>query len=252
MGALANDVGFLPTASFCGRLRGEFLNMTAVICGNRLGRGLVRPGGAAFDVDAAMIEDLTARMAQAERDILETMDETFSTPSVTSRYENTGVVSAAVVADLGLVGMAARSCGVARDARADHPLGRYVEDRPETAVWPTGDVMARAIVRRLEIERSIAYVKGLLGRLPDGPARVAVDNRSLRPNHMAVALTEGWRGEIAHVTVTDERGRFARYKIVDPSFHNWSAMAMALRGGQISDFPLCNKSFNLSYCGFDL
>jgi Ni,Fe-hydrogenase III large subunit len=69
---------------------------------------------------------------------------------------------------------------------------------------------------------------------------------------MAFSLVEGWRGEIAHVAVTDPHGRLARYKIVDPSFHNWSGLAMALRGEQISDFPLCNKSFNLSYCGFDL
>ena len=69
---------------------------------------------------------------------------------------------------------------------------------------------------------------------------------------LVVSLVEGWRGEIGHVAVTDERGRFARYKVVDPSFHNWTGLAMALRDRQISDFPLCNKSFNLSYCGHDL
>jgi Ni,Fe-hydrogenase III large subunit len=74
----------------------------------------------------------------------------------------------------------------------------------------------------------------------------------MRPESLAVSLVEGWRGEIVHVAITDARGKFARYKIVDPSFHNWSGLAMALRGEQISDFPLCNKSFNLSYCGFDL
>jgi Ni,Fe-hydrogenase III large subunit len=65
-------------------------------------------------------------------------------------------------------------------------------------------------------------------------------------------MTEGWRGEICHVAITDDTGKFARYKITDPSFHNWMGLAMALRDEQISDFPLCNKSFNLSYCGFDL
>ena len=72
------------------------------------------------------------------------------------------------------------------------------------------------------------------------------------PNSLAVTLAEGWRGEICHVAMTDERGRLARYKVVDPSFHNWIGLAMAMRGQQISDFPLCNKSFNLSYCGHDL
>ncbi len=75
---------------------------------------------------------------------------------------------------------------------------------------------------------------------------------ALAPDMLAVALTEGWRGETCHVAITDDFGRFATYKIVDPSFHNWTGLAMALRDQQVSDFPLCNKSFNLSYCGHDL
>jgi Ni,Fe-hydrogenase III large subunit len=114
----------------------------------------------------------------------------------------------------------------------------------------SGDVFARAYVRWLEIERSIEYVQSQLGELPRGPAR-----RDCPPNRGAsfvVSMVEGWRGEICHVAITDDQGRFAAYKIVDPSFHNWTGLAMALRNQQISDFPLCNKSFNLSYCGFDL
>jgi len=65
-------------------------------------------------------------------------------------------------------------------------------------------------------------------------------------------LTEGWRGEVCHVAITDEAGRFTRYKITDPSFHNWPALGAVMAGNQISDFPLCNKSFNLSYAGHDL
>ena len=86
--------------------------------------------------------------------------------------------------------------------------------------------------------------------LPAGELLIPCDTP--RGERIAVALTEGWRGEICHVAITDAAGRFARYKITDPSFHNWSGLAMALRNEQISDFPLCNKSFNLSYCGFDL
>ena len=88
-------------------------------------------------------------------------------------------------------------------------------------------------------------------QLPDGPVR-GVSTRASWPDHLAVSLVEGWRGEICHVALTDAPGRFAAYKIVDPSFHNWIGLAMALREQQISDFPLCNKSFNLSYCGHDL
>jgi len=89
-----------------------------------------------------------------------------------------------------------------------------------------------------------------LQAFPDGP--ICAEAGALKPEHLAVTLVEGWRGEICHVALTDAQGRFSRYKIVDPSFHNWSGLALALRNQQISDFPLCNKSFNLSYCGHDL
>ncbi len=113
-----------------------------------------------------------------------------------------------------------------------------------------GDVFARGNVRRREIYASLALVRQCLKRLPDGPLQVPLG--PLAANSLAVSLCEGWRGEVVHAALTDAAGRIVRYKIVDPSFHNWSGLALALRGQQISDFPLCNKSFNLSYCGFDL
>ena len=113
-----------------------------------------------------------------------------------------------------------------------------------------GDVLARALIRLLESERSVEFVADQLERLPGGPARVEVG--PLAPGALVVSMVEGWRGEIAHVALTDGEGRFATYKVKDPSFHNWFGLAMALRDGQISDFPLCNKSFNLSYAGHDL
>jgi Ni,Fe-hydrogenase III large subunit len=94
------------------------------------------------------------------------------------------------------------------------------------------------------------FIREQLRQLPAGGHRAKMS--SLGHSQIAVALTEGWRGAICHVAITDDTGRFQRYKVVDPSFHNWPGLAMALRGQQISDFPLCNKSFNLSYCGFDL
>jgi Ni,Fe-hydrogenase III large subunit len=102
----------------------------------------------------------------------------------------------------------------------------------------------------MEIQRSIAFIFDQLKALPDGPARSEIG--TLAADSAVVSLTEGWRGEICHTALTDAHGRFAHYKIVDPSFHNWMGLALALRNQQISDFPLCNKSFNLSYCGHDL
>jgi Ni,Fe-hydrogenase III large subunit len=149
-----------------------------------------------------------------------------------------------------MVGPAARACGVELDVRHDFPAGIYRFAQVPVSTWSTGDVFARAYLRRLEIQRSVAFIRNELKSLPDGPLRNDVGR--MRPEHLAVSVVEGWRGEICHVALTDAEGRFARYKIVDPSFHNWTGLALALRDQQISDFPLCNKSFNLSYCGYDL
>jgi len=151
---------------------------------------------------------------------------------------------------LGLVGVAARACGLVRDVRLHHPTGAWRGAFDSVIIEETGDVHARARVRRREIQTSLELLNRGLKDLPSGAPRVPPGR--MRPDSLAVSLVEGWRGEIVHVAITDAQGKFARYKIVDPSFHNWSGLAMALRGEQISDFPLCNKSFNLSYCGFDL
>ncbi len=250
LGALAGDVGFLPTASYCGRLRGDFLNMTAVLCGSRFGRGLVRPGGTAFDVDAARVAELQELLDAAERDVADAARLLWSAPSAMARFEDTGRIGRDVAVELGLVGPAARACGLRRDVRKTHPTGIFQMVHIPLSIVESGDVFARAYVRWLEIERSVEYVRTQLGELPRGETR-----RECPPPKgasFAVSLVEGWRGEICHVALTDDQGRLSAYKVVDPSFHNWTGLAMALRDQQISDFPLCNKSFNLSYCGHDL
>ena len=250
LGALAGDVAFLPTASFCGRVRGDFLNLTASLCGSRLGRAMVRPGGVGFDVTPQMVADLNARLDAAERDARGAVDLLWDTSSVMSRFEDTGVVASAMAEEIGLVGVAARASGLHRDVRQDHPSGLYRMVHVPISVADTGDVFARARVRWLECVRSITFVREQLASLPEGAVRREVGD--LRPERLVVAMVEGWRGEIAHVATTDAEGALASYKVVDPSFHNWTGLAMALRETAISDFPLCNKSFNLSYCGFDL
>jgi Ni,Fe-hydrogenase III large subunit len=249
IGALAGDIGFLPTSSFCGRLRGDYLNMSAAICGSRFGRGLVRPGGVACDVAPELARDLLQRLEPVARDTHGAMELFFDTPSVLARLEGIGRISTDTAGELGLVGVAAKACGLVRETRLHHPTDAW-KSFDTVIIEEAGDVFARANVRRREINSSLDLVRQMLKKIPDGPTRIPIG--TLRPSAMAFSLVEGWRGEIAHVAVTDPHGRLARYKIVDPSFHNWSGLAMALRGEQISDFPLCNKSFNLSYCGFDL
>ena len=250
LGALAGDVGYLPTASFCGRLRGDFLNLTALLCGSRFGRGFVRPGGVAFDLEAARVAELGDRLDRTLKDVAGAVGLLWESPSVLARFEETGPVSREVAEALGLVGVAARASGLERDVRFDFPAGISRLAQIPVSSWQSGDVFARAWVRWLEIQRSAEFIRDQLRALPDGPIRIAVG--PLFPDQLVVSLVEGWRGEICHVAVTDGDGRLAHYKVVDPSFHNWMGLAMALRDQEISDFPLCNKSFNLSYCGHDL
>ena len=250
LGALAGDVGFLPTSSYCGRLRGDFLNMTARLCGSRFGRGLVRPGGVAFDADGTRTEELLKSLQTAMSDVTSAVGLLWDSSSVMSRFEDTGKVSLEVCEELGLVGPAARACGAEGDIRNDFPLGIYRFSHIPVSTANTGDVFARAYVRWLEIQRAADFVREQLQMLAGGttlttPGELAADS-------FVVSLVEGWRGKICHVAMTDERRRITRYKVIDPSFHNWMGLAMALRNQQISDFPLCNKSFNLSYCGHDL
>ncbi|MBI2606476.1 MAG: NADH-quinone oxidoreductase subunit C [Deltaproteobacteria bacterium] len=261
LGALAADVGYLPTASFCGGLRGDFLNLTARICGSRLGRKLLRPGGVCFDLPENAAVEFTRSLEGALRHVNEAAELLWSRSSVLGRFEHVGVVSAETCTDLGLVGPVARACGVKNDVRADFPSGIYRHAKVAVATHAGGDVFSRARVRWLEIQESGRLIRSLLSELAEGLAEGPILHEAFRagraapvlaPDRLVVSLVEGWRGEICHVLITDRNGRIARYKVIDPSFHNWSGLEMALRNQQISDFPLCNKSFNLSYCGHDL
>ncbi|MDR3074020.1 MAG: NADH-quinone oxidoreductase subunit C [Deltaproteobacteria bacterium] len=259
LGALAGDVGFLPTASYCGRIRGDFLNMTAALCGNRFGRGLVRPGGTAFDLDGPLALDLAERVRKAHRDVRGAAALLFNSTSVTARMMGIGTLSRQAASDMGMVGPAARASNLRLDARVTHPLPHLRGHDLHICTEPSGDVQARAMVRMREISESAAFVSRLLGHLPEGESMAAPFGPSrpahevmLAPLSFGLALVEGWRGEICHAALTDNAGHFCHYAVTDPSFHNWAGLALALRDQEISDFPLCNKSFNLSYCGHDL
>jgi Ni,Fe-hydrogenase III large subunit len=221
-----------------------------MLCGNRFGRGLVRPGGCRHDLDPARAAILLERLNVALADTVQAVAWFWDAASVRARLENVGQIFPAQAAGIGLVGPAARACGLVRDVRYDHASGWYRFAQAPVTVWPDGDVFARARVRSLEIQRSGEFLREQLAAPPEGGLLDALP--SALPDTLAVALVEGWRGEVCHVALTDSEGQFRRYKITDPSFHNWIGLALSLRGTAISDFPICNKSFNLSYCGFDL
>jgi Ni,Fe-hydrogenase III large subunit len=244
LGALAGDVGFLPTASFCGRIRGEFLNLSASICGSRFGRGMMKPGGVPFTLNDK--NGFCEILNRAYRDAQGAVGLLWESTMVLDRFSNTGVLDKKTAIDLGIVGPPARASGVKTDNRA------FDKAYPDfnVPVLESGDVLARAKIRWMEVESSFDFIKKTVEKIHhpivnDIPLKTAADT-------FAASFVEGWRGEICHIAITDSQGKFAKYKIIDPSFHNWTALAMVLRDEEISDFPLCNKSFNLSYCGFDL
>ncbi|ACN16959.1 HyfG [Desulforapulum autotrophicum HRM2] len=251
LGAISGDVGFLPTMSYCGRIRGDALNLTAMICGNRFGRGLVIPGGTAWDITHAQTGELLRRLDEIHADAHSAIELMLNTPSVLARLENTGQVPTQTAREIGLVGLAARASGLKQDVRTSHPYENYRLTPLPVITRKTGDCLARAQIRWGEIQASFKFIRTLLADLPGGEVANLWEGK-LPPQKMATILVEGWRGEICHTAATDSAGKFSFYKIVDPSFHNWFGVSLALRNQQISDFPLCNKSFNLSYCGHDL
>ncbi len=250
LGAIAGDVAYLPAAADFGRLRGECLNLLMSLSGNRYGRGLLRPGGVLFDLDAPLVAEFRESLARLAERLEPVARGFFSNASVQGRLEGVGVVPRALCRELGFVGPVARACEISRDVRHDHPWGVFrFAHIPVSTTW-AGDVFARAYLRWLEVQRSLPFLEEQVAAVPKGPTQVPMGG--LRLGELSVALAEGWRGEIVHAVVTDQQGRIRRYKVTDPSFHNWDALAAAMPGNQISDFPLCNKSFNLSYAGHDL
>ena len=250
LGAISNDIGYLPATSYFGRMRGDFLNLLLTLTGGRFGKGLLKRGGVAFDIPDGMAGRMLESLARSRAEVADVGEMFFGEPSVLARLEETGVVSAEACRDLGVVGPAARASGVDRDVRQDHAHGFYRFRLIPAIKLDSGDVYARAMMRWLEAQRSLEFLASLIARLPDGP--ISAPCAPAAPGRLAVSLVEGWRGEVCHLARTDGGGTLDWYKVVDPSFHNWMALTMALRGGEISDFPVCNKSFNLSYAGHDL
>jgi Ni,Fe-hydrogenase III large subunit len=250
---LATDIAFLQGGATYGRLRTAIINASMRACGSRFGRGWLRPGGVRFGLDAARRGDLIETLTAFSRDLHQVNDLTLSARSVRSRFQGIGAISAATAADIGMVGFAARASGVARDLRVERP-GRMHRDWPlALRTEPDGDCWARLRLRMTEIDESLAWLGRVLSAPDlDRPLAPAVMGGPLAPERLCVSLREGWRGPVLQVYETSADARLCHVKIQDPSMTNWFGLALALRDNQISDFPLCNKSFDLSYCGNDL
>ena len=252
LSGMCTDVAYQLGSAVYGRLRTPLINYLQKWCGNRLAKGLIRAGKTNYPFTNDLASELKKLLDDYEKDFEDISEELFSMPSVLARFEKTGVVTTEQAATLGTVGMSARMSAISRDIRFSHPHDLYPELHHEPVTKNHGDVYSRGRLRKKEIEQSIGYIRQLIQDLPEENSDK--DNQSLvpSPNSFTISLIEGWRGEICHCAITDESGELIHYKIKDPSFHNWLALALAVRNNEISDFPICNKSFDLSYCGHDL
>jgi Ni,Fe-hydrogenase III large subunit len=251
LAGMATDVAFLQGGATYGRLRTTAINSSMLLCGSRFGRGWLRPGGARASMAASMAAELRANLALIKKDIGIINTHFLAARTVKHRLQGVGTLSKAQAQELGLVGMAARACGVAVDMRTSLPARPYSQRPITSVVEGSGDCWARARLRIREIDASLDWMDATLQRAERLEPSGAVVGQ-LAPGTLAVGVCEGWRGEAVHCLETDSAGALRHYKVQDPSLRNWFGLALAMRDNDISDFPICNKSFDLSYCGNDL
>jgi Ni,Fe-hydrogenase III large subunit/Ni,Fe-hydrogenase III component G len=250
LGYLGNDVSLSFGFFQFWRLKEDLLRMNAAVFGHRYLMDLVVPGGVDRDLaarDAAHVVATLDRIESEVRGLRAIYDEH---AGVQDRFMTTGEIPAGLAARMGLTGLAARASGIRRDLRADHPIAPYDITQVRIATQETGDVAARVAVRFDELSESVRVLRALLARLPEGPVREPVATPPA--GRVGVGWVEGWRGEILVALDTAAGGRIHRLHPHDPSWQNWPLLERAVLGNIVPDFPLINKSFNLSYSGQDL
>ena len=255
LGAISGDIAYLMGASIFGATRTLIINTMLEICGSRFGRGLINVGGVNFDLSDELISTAKQTFSKVEKDVRQMVKTMLKNSSVMSRLEKTGVVSKENAEEIGLVGMAARSCGVELDSRFDFKSEMFNKVAVEKKQYKyVGDVFSRFMLRYNEIKHSFRIIENIFKEYENlkNEQNIVKTNNQLDKNSLSLSIVEGWRGEVIHIALTDNNGNLSRYKIKDPSFNNWYGLALAVRNNGVSDFPLCNKSFNLSYTGNDL
>jgi Ni,Fe-hydrogenase III large subunit len=250
IGALATDVAFTVPASRAQALREGLVRLQDQLFGTRLLRGTIALGGVTRDLPPQACDALRRHLQGFEKQFDGLIGLLVDAGTFTDRVDGTGVLSHQAARDLGIVGMAARASGVDGDLRRDHPNDAYEGLRFEVPIEEGGDVRARLMVRAREIEQSLVILQQVLGALPDTPLAAPLPDR-LPTSTGALGWVEAWRGPCTHWVATDDRGELSRVKITDPSFLNWPGLVQAVPGNIIPDFPVINKSFNLSYSGND-
>lgn len=256
LGNVNIGMAYQLAASVFGTLRTPVINYTQTWCGNRFGKGLNRVGGTYYPFTSELSDKLTALLNKFQASFVPMSERLFSLPSFLMRAENIGKVTESQMRLIGAVGMAARVTSIPSDIRQTHPFAGYKKYAIGSQTLDQGDVWARMMLRSFEVQDSIEYIRVLMKKVASldesSQKPLAEKDLKLAPNALCISLIEGWRGEICHCGVTDKEGALLHYKVKDPSMHNWLALALSLRDLEISDFPINNKSYNLSYCGHDL
>jgi Ni,Fe-hydrogenase III large subunit/Ni,Fe-hydrogenase III component G len=249
IGAIATDVGFVVANAHASRLKEMLFTVHEQLTGNRLLRGMACIGGVRRAWDDRQLD--TARgtveaFAQEFQDLMALID---ASESTRDRLEHTGILPPQKAKDLGIVGVAGRASGIDLDVRRDHPYAAYGSFSFRVPVYQAGDVWHRLLVRVDEVKESIDIIRGAMDHELRGEFRVPVP--PIPQDRCALSALEGWRGEIVYWIRTGPDNHLERCKIKDPSLNNWPALVEVVQGNIIADFPVINKSFNLSYSGTD-
>jgi Ni,Fe-hydrogenase III large subunit/Ni,Fe-hydrogenase III component G len=249
IGAICTDVAFVTAHMHAMRLKERVLRVNEHLTGNRLLRGMACLGGVRFDFDAGQLRALVALVDELEGGLKDLVELIRGNSGTRDRLETTGVLTPEVARDLGIVGVAGRASGVDHDLRRDFPHDFYDQTEFAVPVFTEGDVQRRMVVRREELFQSFRIIRQVVDKMPGGLIHTALGD--VPPDRVALGYVEGFRGEILHWVHTAPGNRLARCKVKDPSLQNWPALSEAILGNIIPDFPVVNKSFNLSYSGTD-
>jgi Ni,Fe-hydrogenase III large subunit len=251
VGALCNDTAYAVAHAHCSRMKEQLMQLNDRLTGSRFLRGMLCIGGVTHDVAMTSLQDTVDELNRIEEDFSELEAIIVANASLTDRLETTGVLTERIAWDHGVIGVVGRASGLDQDVRRDRPFAAYGELSVKVPVYRYGDVRARMRVRMDEIHESIRLIREIHRKMPLG--RLVADPGAV-PNagDWAVSAVEGWRGEIVYYVMAGAGGQIHRCKVRDPSFVNWPAIQWAVVGNIIPDFPLINKSFNLSYAGTDL
>lgn len=249
IGAIATDVAFVVANAHAMRLKEQVLRLNEQLAGNRLLRGLACLGGLRADWGPDQLQALAGLVSKLRPQFESLVELLRDSSSTRDRLETTGILRPEIARDLGVVGIAGRASGFDHDLRRDFPHAAYDQVQFSVPLYREGDVLRRLQVRADEVFQALGIIEQTLARLPDGPVRLPLP--PLAPNAVGLGYVEGWRGEIFHWIRASADSRLARCKIKDPSLQNWPALTEAILGNIIPDFPVVNKSFNLSYSGTD-